>query len=101
MTDYDGLDDEDQFGRPYVGSPREAWLRPGPPNYATGNRCIFQPTNLPNDPGQLAALRHRNNPDKKPVGSHTGRCGHCGSTDLWDDNLAYGCNCCGAMLGGN
>ena len=29
------------------------------------------------------------------------KCPKCGSTDLWDDNLAYGCNACGALLGGN
>jgi hypothetical protein len=28
-------------------------------------------------------------------GHYTGKCGHCGSNDLWDDNLAYGCNSCG------
>ena len=30
-----------------------------------------------------------------------GRCPHCGSTDLWDDNLAYGCRSCKTILGGN
>lgn len=25
----------------------------------------------------------------------TGRCSKCGSSDLWDDNLTYGCNQCG------
>lgn len=25
----------------------------------------------------------------------TGKCSKCGSKDLWDDNLAYGCNQCG------
>lgn len=43
----------------------------------------------------------RNNPKKEPVGHFTGRCARCGSKDLWDDNLAYGCNNCGALLGGN
>lgn len=28
-------------------------------------------------------------------GPYTGRCSDCGSSDLWDDNLAYGCNKCG------
>jgi hypothetical protein len=29
------------------------------------------------------------------------RCPHCGSTDLWDDNLAFGCRSCDRILGGN
>lgn len=29
------------------------------------------------------------------VGHGTGRCGGCGSDDLWDDQSAYGCNACG------
>lgn len=70
------------------------------PNYTEQNRSIFQPR-LPTDPLDLAALRQQNNPDGEPVGNFTGRCAHCGSNDLWDDNLAYGCNSCGAMLGGN
>ena len=37
----------------------------------------------------------------EPTGHFTGRCVHCGSKDLWDDNLAYGCNCCKALLGTN
>lgn len=28
-------------------------------------------------------------------GHYTGRCGYCGSSNLWDDNHAYGCNDCG------
>ncbi len=28
-------------------------------------------------------------------GDYTGRCYRCGSTDLWDDQTAYGCNACG------
>ena len=68
--------------------------------YTEENCSIFQP-NLPTDGGELAALRQKNNPENKPVGNFTGRCAHCGSNDLWDDNLAYGCNSCGAMLGGN
>lgn len=31
------------------------------------------------------------------IGHYTGRCGHCGSSNLWDDNSAYGCNSCGRM----
>ena len=45
-------------------------------------------------PKRLAAV-------KVLVGDHTGRCRKCGSNNLWDDNLAYGCNDCGAFLGGN
>lgn len=43
----------------------------------------------------------RNNPNNEPAGHFTGRCSQCGSNDLWDDNLAYGCNACGAFLGSN
>jgi hypothetical protein len=39
-----------------------------------------------------------NNPAGQPVGDHTGRCGLCGSKDLWDDCTAYGCNYCGALF---
>lgn len=49
----------------------------------------------------LEAERRRNSPDGEPTGSHTGRCGNCGSKDLWEDNIAYGCNSCGALLGSN
>ena len=49
----------------------------------------------------LAAMKRQNNPDNKPSGPFTGRCSLCGSTDLWDDNLAYGCKICGAFLGSN
>jgi len=35
------------------------------------------------------------NPRGEPTGHYTGRCGGCGSKDLWDDNGAYGCNDCG------
>jgi hypothetical protein len=28
-------------------------------------------------------------------GDYTGKCGRCGSTDLWDDCTAYGCKTCG------
>ena len=70
------------------------------PQYPEENRSIFKPK-LPEHPQDLAHLRRRNNPGSEPVGHFTGRCAHCGSNDLWDDNLAYGCNACGAMLGGN
>lgn len=39
-----------------------------------------------------------NNPNGEPVGHFTGRCFKCGSNDLWDDNMHYGCNKCGAFL---
>lgn len=68
--------------------------------YTTENRSIFKPE-LPDNPRDLQKLRQRNNPNNQPVGDFTGRCAHCGSDDLWDDNLAYGCNCCKALLGGN
>ena len=68
--------------------------------YTTVNVSIFKPE-IPSDLKELDALRQRNNPENKPVGHFTGRCGHCGSDDLWDDNLAYGCNSCGAFLAGN
>lgn len=42
-----------------------------------------------------------NNPNDEPTGSHTLRCQRCGSNDLWDDNVAYGCKNCGAWLGSN
>ncbi len=68
--------------------------------YTERNNSILKPT-LPASRVELDALRLRNNPNNEPVGNHTGRCAHCGSNDLWDDNLAYGCNACGALLGGN
>ena len=43
--------------------------------------------------------RFKNNPNGEPCGPYTGRCQKCGSTDLWTDNLHYGCNACGAFLG--
>ena len=46
--------------------------------------------------GRLEARRG----DPKPIpgtGHYTGKCGKCGSSDLWDDNGAYGCNACGAF----
>jgi uncharacterized protein (DUF983 family) len=39
------------------------------------------------------------NPNNEKTGHFTGRCGKCGSNNLWDDNLAYGCNNCGAFYG--
>lgn len=30
-------------------------------------------------------------------GDYTGRCYKCGSSNLWDDHTAYGCNDCGMI----
>jgi uncharacterized protein (DUF983 family) len=49
------------------------------------------------DEKHLAKERQRNNPENKPVGHFTGRCKKCGSKNLWDDNLTYGCKNCGAI----
>lgn len=49
-------------------------------------------------PEQLTAMRAANNPNNEPTGHFTGRCSRCGSNDLWDDNLAYGCNTCDSIL---
>lgn len=49
---------------------------------------------------EAAALRPTNNPQGEPVGHFTGRCMRCGSKDLWDDNMIYGCDCCGAFWTG-
>ena len=46
---------------------------------------------------QAEAMRSSNNPQGEPTGHFTGRCIRCGSKDLWDDNLAYGCNSCGGF----
>ena len=46
----------------------------------------------------LSELRKKNNPKNEPTGHYTGRCGECGSKDLWDDASAYGCKCCGAIF---
>lgn len=70
------------------------------PDYTRDNRSIMKPK-LPESEEALAALRKMNNPNDRPVGAYTGRCPHCGLKDLWDDNLAYGCNGCGALLGTN
>jgi len=63
------------------------------------NRCIFRPQVKSGQ--ELNRRRTLNNPRSEPVGHFTGRCAHCGSKNLWDDNLAYGCKDCGAILGGN
>lgn len=43
--------------------------------------------------------RMARNPNAEPCGDFTGRCRKCGSKNLWDDNLHYGCKDCGALLG--
>ena len=43
-------------------------------------------------------LMAQENPEREPTGHFTGRCGQCGSADLWDDCTAYGCNKCGALF---
>ncbi len=48
-------------------------------------------------PQQLARMKSANNPNNEPTGHYTGRCMKCGSNDLWDDNLAYGCRTCHAI----
>jgi hypothetical protein len=68
--------------------------------YTKNNTSPFKPR-LPQSPSELQRMRRLNNPRNEPVGHHTGRCPHSSSSNLWDDNLAYGCNSCGAMLGGN
>jgi len=67
------------------------------PEYTESCRFFLKP-DLPDSQEELAEMRQRHNPSEKPVGDFTGRCRHCGSDNLWDDNLAYGCNACGAIL---
>ncbi len=67
--------------------------------YRTSQRGSILPCNKSED--ELVSMRKQNNPQGLPVGHHTGRCAYCGSNNLWDDNLAYGCNSCGVLLGGN
>ena len=69
--------------------------------YSDQGRFGILPAKLPESAAERAALRRRNNPNDDPVGPYTGRCHHCGSNNLWDDNLAYGCNVCHALLGTN
>ncbi len=68
-------------------------MKPEPPI-----RDVYAPEK---DPVALAQDRSVNNPKNEPTGHFTGRCKHCGSTDLWEDNLAYGCNNCHALLATN
>ena len=49
------------------------------------------------DERELERRRRMNNPKNEHSGPHTGRCPRCGSTNLWDDNLAYGCSDCGGF----
>lgn len=51
-----------------------------------------------NEDTNFAIQRTQNNPNNEPVGHYTGRCSCCGSDDLWEDNLHYGCNNCAAFL---
>ena len=46
---------------------------------------------------ELKLMRGMNNPRKEPTGHYTGRCRYCSSGNLWDDNLTYDCNDCGAI----
>ena len=50
---------------------------------------------------KLAAMtpqQRANNPRADPMGHFTGRCSKCGSNNLWDDDMHYGCKSCGAVL---
>lgn len=47
---------------------------------------------------EMTPSQRHNNPRAEPTGHFTGRCSKCGSNNLWDDNLHYGCNSCGAFL---
>lgn len=40
-------------------------------------------------------LMRSNNSKNEPTGPFTGRCNQCGSKNLWDDNMNYGCKDCG------
>lgn len=42
-------------------------------------------------------IQRQENPENERTGHFTGRCARCGSKDLWDDNLTYGCNRCRAL----
>ena len=46
----------------------------------------------------MTVIQQMNNPAAESMGHFTGRCRKCGSKDLWDDNMHYGCNTCGAFL---
>jgi hypothetical protein len=50
------------------------------------------------DIAELARLRKIHNPNNQPTGHFTGRCFNCGSTNLWTDETAYGCNVCHALF---
>lgn len=67
--------------------------------------CILNPRSEGEDAStrqkrleDMTATQRVNNPHGEPMGHFTGRCKVCGSNDLWDDNLHYGCNACGAFL---
>jgi uncharacterized protein (DUF983 family) len=42
-------------------------------------------------------IKRRENPDNLPTGHYTGRCKRCGSSNMWEDFTAYGCNVCDAL----
>ncbi len=75
------------------------------PNYKSNPKFdLFPPNFLEGNPklgAILETVRKKNNPHNEHVGIFTGRCEYCGSNDLWDDNMAYGCNYCGSLLGTN
>lgn len=50
---------------------------------------------------KLRRISNINNPNNEPTGHYTGRCGQCGSNDLWTDGLTYGCNSCHFVYIGN
>lgn len=69
-------------------------------NYENKSRFGIMPSKVLRDnPIKIDELRKRNNPNNEPVGDWTGRCSHCGSTRLWDDNMHYEYHSCGALLG--
>lgn len=52
----------------------------------------------PERPGPQGRWRPGDGDHNIPGAGHfTGRCMKCGSSNLWQDNLAYGCNACGAF----
>lgn len=69
--------------------------------YTANTRLVrFQyapPRNTMLDDYDLDRLKRKNNPNNEPTGDYTGRCKKCGSTNLWDDASAYGCNDCKAI----
>jgi hypothetical protein len=58
---------------------------------------IFPPTTEYSERREILRKRLINNPNNNRVGDFTGRCMNCGSNNLWDDNLTYGCKDCGRL----